>query len=387
MYCDGVSQVVFRDRAYLKASAPFHGVLEWDHANATLRGRQLSGSPGLTLEIRTKYPPLRVAGAAMQDFDAATGTGLLKIALASPSQGFEINFTEAPFHRRTLLPTTGIHPLAPYGDGEIYEHDGTGAILTRSQETGQFFGYNAPTMEVTPQTEYELTCAAKTELESGYVAAGLGRWQSALTHKDFGYLNGKTDFRLIGGTWVSPADNHELEVAFWGSPDFAGKAWLKDAILKRSNPQNLRLELFDREGIPSHFKTFGVGPSDNIRVLSEQPPVLAFARAEKNANNYFGILQSHVLAVPGKAYRFSFEVKVDSGQHYLIFGGIGPLQSGLSNKERSKIHATVLEDWQRIEVQWTAGTEDTLAEICILAEPDYLGRFLVRDLRFTGGNE
>jgi hypothetical protein len=121
--------------------------------------------------------------------------------------------------------------------------------------------------------------------------------------------------------------------------------------------------------------------------LSQQPTVLAFTKTETNVNEYLGILQSHVLVVPGKTYRFSFELKVDSGQHHLIFGGMGPLQSDLSNEKRSKVHAPVLNEWQRIEVQWTAGKEDTLAEICILAEPGYLGRFLVRELRFAGGNE
>jgi hypothetical protein len=385
MYCDGVSQVVFRDQAYFMASAPFHGVLEWDHANAALHGRQLSGSLGVALEIRTKYPPMRVAGAQVQGFDAATG--LLKIALESPSQGFEIHFTQAPFHRRALMATTGIHPLTPYGDGEIYAHDGAGALLARSQKTGHFSGYDAPIVEVTPQSEYELTCSVMTELESGYAAASLGRWQSALTHSDFGYLSGKTDFQPIGGTWLSPAGNLALEVKLFGSPDFAGKAWFKDAVLQRRNPQNLRLEQFDRDGIPSHFKTLGSGQPNNIRILSQQPTVLAFTKTETNVNEYLGILQSHVLVVPGKTYRFSFELKVDSGQHHLIFGGMGPLQSDLSNEKRSKVHAPVLNEWQRIEVQWTAGKEDTLAEICILAEPGYLGRFLVRELRFAGGNE
>lgn len=138
-----------------------------------------------------------------------------------------------PFRVMNLMTTTGIHPWQPYGDGEYYVRDEVGMLLQRGAATEHFFGYQRLGLSIMPNTRYRLRCLVKTELHNGFIAAGLGEWSGKPeTHQDFGFVSGTQDWREIGGEWSSPMQSKTIAVVLYGSENFQGRAWFKDAVLE-----------------------------------------------------------------------------------------------------------------------------------------------------------
>ncbi len=230
-YCDGATAIDLNGRPFFRAQNPFHGALEWDERNAVIRGWQISATSSNPLAFSAKAAPFALAGLKQLRFDH--DTGMLGVEIEPATRDFAIKLNERPFRVLDLMPTTGIHPWQPYGDGEDYLHDGEGMLLHRENMTGRFFGYQRSAIEILPNTRYRLRCLVKTELQNGFVAAGLGEWSGrAETHHDFGFVSGVQGWQEIRGEWQSPPNAKTIAVHLYGSENFQGRAWFKDAALE-----------------------------------------------------------------------------------------------------------------------------------------------------------
>ena len=231
IYCDGAREIKIAERVYLKAQTPFHGALEWDEVNAAIHGRQISAATSQCLEFFTNTEPVSWVGIKALAFDKDAGS--LRVELDPLTREFGIHLSAHPFHRMNLTPTTGIHPWQPYGDGEDYLRDETGMLLQRGAATKRFLGYQRHGLTIMPGTRYRLHCLVKTELQSGFVAAGLGEWSGEPeTHHDFGLVSGAHDWQEISGEWSAPRESKTIAVVLYGSENFQGRAWFKDPVLE-----------------------------------------------------------------------------------------------------------------------------------------------------------
>lgn len=231
MYCDGAREISFDNKIYFQAKHPFHGALEREESNGVIYGRQISATTTNQLKLYLGQPPVAVTGVRQLTFEK--NTGLLHVEIASVTREFTICCSAIPFRKLALMTTTGIHPWQPYGDGEDYLHDGEGMLLQRSRATNHFFGYQRHALPIVPNTRYRLRCRVKTELQNGFVAAGLGEWSGKPeTHHDFGFVSGAQDWQEISGEWLSPVDGKTIAVVLYGSENFQGRAWFKDAVLE-----------------------------------------------------------------------------------------------------------------------------------------------------------
>lgn len=231
IYCDHASEIILDGQVYLKASHPFHGALEWDGINEVIYGWQISAATANRLQIFTSTEPVLLAGLKKLGFDKSPG--LLHAEIEAATRDFTIRTSAHPFRAQRLTSAAGIHPWQPYGDGEDYLHDGAGMLVQRGQGTGRTFGYQRHGLEILPNTCYRLRCRVKTELHNGFVAAGLGEWSGrSETHHDFGFLGGEQDWQEISGEWLSPAAGKTMAVMLYGSENFQGRAWFKDAMLE-----------------------------------------------------------------------------------------------------------------------------------------------------------
>jgi hypothetical protein len=130
-----------------------------------------------------------------------------------------------------------------YGDGSLYEvssfqpYQGRfSAHIKRDVPTGNFFGIIQKNIPIEPDTEYKLTVMIKTNAVSGSAAVGLGIWSNEPehnTHKDFGWTMGKTDWKIISGTWKSKSDETTLDICLYCSQDFVGEVYFDNIILEK----------------------------------------------------------------------------------------------------------------------------------------------------------